>query len=177
MRIFDFTAADLEANRAKTISERQAKTLKQESVADRIAVRFAIFVGLIIAGIVGFGIIVFPQGVTGGKTSPEGSVSWIAIALILVFLFLRYRSNQRSTHSDLERGRAGMVEGIATWQRVIKQKNYIYQITVDGKTFRVEKQTFRAFEAFMELKNKSSLFRIYFAPEISRILSMEIIPQ
>ena len=171
MRIFDFTADDLEANRAGRLSERQAKTIKNESNADRLAVGCAINVGLLVVGLVGFFYLLHPQQLASENSLPP----IIAIGIALLVLYLRYRSGQRYAQLDIEQRHAGKVVGTATWHMVIKQKIYIYQITVDGKVFRVEKRTYQAFETFMNLKNKFAIFRIYFAPETARILSIEII--
>jgi hypothetical protein len=179
MRIFDFTAADLEANRAGKMSERQTKYLKQESDANGFIVGCAIWIGLIIVGIVIFASIVFPQGLTGGKSDILGTVSWIPLVLILAFVFMRYRSNQRAHTTAIDSQRAGYVEdNITFYVRDWPERRYpIYHISLDGKRFQIERDCYEAFAKFVNLRGKYLMFRLYFAPENNRILSMEIIPQ
>lgn len=172
MRIFDFTAEDLEANRAGKLSERQAKYLKSEGDADRYAVGCAVRVGFLVVTLIGVAVLLQPQKLNLDVSS---LLQIIGIVVVLAVLYRRFQTNQGAIQSDLERMRAGYVAGIATWQHVVKQKAHIYKITVDGKAFRVERTTYNSFEKFMCLRSKYMVFRIYFAPEISKILSVEIV--
>lgn len=179
MRIFDFTPADLEANRLGKMSERQTKYLKGESDADRYAVNCAIWVGLIIAGIVVFAFIVSPQSLTGGQPDSGGNTRWIFIILMLAFLLIRYRSNQRANAIALDSKRVGSVEDKITFyvQDWPEKRRPTYHLSLDGKSFQIEKGCYDGLAKFIKLHDKYLMFRVYFAPEINRILSMEIIPQ
>lgn len=172
MRIFDFTAADLEANRTGKMSDRQIKFLREESDADHIAIGCAVRVGLLITGLIAFYYLLQPQQIA---LSMEAFPQIVIMTVVLAWIYWRYRSNQRANQVDLERCHAGNVEGVATWHRRLRSKRYIYQLTVDGKVFSIQKQAYDAFETFMHLKNKYMVFRIYFAPETVRILSLEIV--
>lgn len=171
MRIFDFTAADLEANRAGRLSERQTKYIKRESDVSGVLVGCMIQMGIIGIGILAFAALANP-------IHREMILLVFPIGAGILILYLNNRDNQHSSERTLEAQHVGKVEGsLSLYKEVVfNSRSPIGQMSVDGKKFQID-DIYQEFQTFLRLKGRHIMFRVYFAPEINRILSMEITPQ
>ena len=152
-----FDEDDLEANEAGYLSERQLKRLKSMRTSAALA--------LIILALLFSSVFLFLASRSG---SVSGALPFLGVgSLLLVVLFLVYRSRVYPLASDLRENETLASEGRIDLSLKHQQQNRIeYFVRVNEMRFRVKKETFFA------LKNGDP-YRIYYAPRSKQILSAE----
>lgn len=178
MRIFDFTAADLEANREGKISDQQTQMLVSQTRRDRwhiIIASFIVPIVLIVILIVGV-----PQ-IEPENQSLGRIVSIGAALFILVFMALGVGDRE----SDIQGRKIDSVEGVMQigidywlegrggYPKI--GKYYTLHIALHGN--RIRKSIYLQLEQYQREHESNQQFRAYYALHSRKILSVEIIPQ
>lgn len=172
MRIFDFTPADLEANRASRISDRQAQRFqtlfaqqaayanKNRIVAFILCVAFAAFIG------VAFG---------SNAASLMGNLILFLLIALGVIGFWGYLIQQQARHAaaDLRSGVVAVVVG--TLMRLSDRQGgsvYVYPSKIG---LRISHSEDDQLKAYLKQVPQNTVFHVYYTSNTKRILSMEIV--
>ena len=176
MRIFDFTAADLETNRAGRLSERQTEMLIAQAHQKRWHILIASFIVPIV--LIGILIIGIPQIDPAHQTL--GRVTSIGVALfLLVFMVLGVVDKE----SDIKQGKVDHVDGaiyigIDHWLEGRGGypkigKYYKLDIALHGN--RISKEIYVQLTQYLLENGTAHQFRAYYPHHSLNILSVEVV--
>jgi hypothetical protein len=169
MRIFDFTAYDLDANRRGSLSERQIEGLK-ELLA--IEVRVYAIIGIIVLIMVWFFFREMMQpiekyGAVQGIANATVILVVGSVGVYLIILPLAVIQKRKAISARRVRHVDGKVE-----YKTVTTKTTHYFIRVSHKTFDID------FDTFLELQKHilpDTVYRFYFAPWRRNVLAAEMI--
>ncbi|MBA3875180.1 MAG: hypothetical protein H0X30_39145 [Anaerolineae bacterium] len=162
MRIFDFTAADLEANRAGRMSEREMQRLQNISAKQR-SIELLAAVSLPV-GMCVFLLFVHPSyGICLFLLFP------LPIALAMLFLiFIKHKKLM----SDIATQKVEYLEGeVKYWSG----RAFYGYMKINGREFEIDPATNLELSDFMEHQAKQLSLRLYFSPTSKKVVSAEIL--
>lgn len=169
MRIFNFTADDLEANRAGKLSERQIERLAERRNRDRRIAGIGCLVVIIIA--------LWMIQMVLSPSAPENSGSTILIFLIIGGLIVGYiYLGAMDRQTDLNRRKVESdVNEINVWESRGKWGERDYDISIYPLSYRISKSFYMDVQAYLRQKGTKNRFRVYYAPESKELLSIEVV--
>ena len=176
MQGFGFDEADLAANRAGRISERQLHQLARER-ADLNKKMWGCLGGLlvpsgilILIALMTNGRVPNPSPVIGGSVGLGSFVLVVAIMVAGVAAFIIFTGRRASR--DWKEGRAEAIEGIVKLD-VVNTKTDHYIAKINGKTFNISKLDYDALNEQRKTDGAEAVYRVYYAPGNQKLLSIE----
>lgn len=164
MRIFDFTADDLAANRDGTLSQQQALYLHK--LINREILFYLIPIGAVL--IIGWFIAIKLADVAPPTYDKPSIILVFGVIPTAIFLtMLAYRKWQ--IVSDTRGMHVEVTQGVTKSWAV---KNFGYA-EVNGKRFYLGLKIDRQLADYLRTLPKESQFRVYFVPRSKRVISME----
>jgi hypothetical protein len=158
----NITPADLKANRAGYLSERQAVALRRKRNRRLFMFRYSATTAFLMTFLIALP--AFYANTTIERTL-YCLVPLIALSVGIVFLrrIMQFRAR---INRDLRHGRVEMSEGYALLEA---RSHADHQVSIDDLTFRVSADEFRSFRDYQ-------MYRVYYTPAAWMIVAAEHIP-
>jgi hypothetical protein len=157
MRIFDFTAADLEANRAGKITASQSQYLLKEVALSKPLLSLSIYFILVI--------IIFQNA--GSMLFFIIPVEFILCMVVIVVAL----HNKQTVASDIQSGIADRISG--TINR--KSRRNGGDIIVADTTLKISMNENKELKKYWDVLPPQTQFRVYYLPRSKKLISIEAI--
>jgi hypothetical protein len=165
MRIFDFTPADLEANRAGKLSERQIEKLSSRKKQGQ---------WLAGMGCVAAAVFVLPILLSGISSSMNDGATSILTLLVVMSLPVVYVTlGVMDRNADLSRNRPQVYLGQLHIREQYGKFGPSYWIS--EVNIQISSTAYALFDNYAYIRGKDITFRLYYAPNSSEVLSLEVV--
>jgi hypothetical protein len=167
MRIFDFTAADLEANRAGKMSEHQYQRLQDIAENERFAGQgLAIILALLLFGLICYTV--------QNLSDPARIIFPAIISIVVVIFFVLSIIWAPVIEQDLKIGQIKIVEGNFTLKTKLRGKTTDYIMDFGAIKLFIDD---RKFAQLRSAAHKKDRCHVYYLPKSCLVLSTEVIIQ
>ena len=167
MRIFDFTAADLEANRAGRMSERQIERLSIRRI------RGQWFAGIGCIGVIAFAI--FINSIRLSSETNDMNFYWLLLGVsgfVVIFVYL----GAVDRHTDLKTKRIMKhISALYISESRGKWGERYYHLGTEPINSSISKTLYKDIQNYLLAHGLQTQFCLYYAPESRELLSIEVV--
>lgn len=167
MQIFDFTEADLEANRAGQLSERQIKKLSELKQQGQWLARGGCIIVIV------FVLLTFGSGLLTSMKDGFTSIIVIVGVVVLPIIFMSLGAMDRD--ADLRRNKPKIYVGKLRLSLQHGKFGPIYRIFTSEVDIKIPALAYNLFDHYLYIKGKETVFRLYYAPNSNELLSIEVV--
>ncbi len=159
---FDFTEADLQANRTGSISENQRYPLNEMSKRKLIIL-------IIVAVVCAF--VVIATFTRYGNTS--NGIFAVALAIVIAALVYVLFADYQKLQSDMASGTVDVVYGTPRFRTVSGRSSRSYLVSIGEIQFSLPRARYEALIAYTQRESQGAMVTAYFTPTAKVIVSLE----
>ena len=167
MRIFDFTAADLEANRAGRMSERQIERLSNRKKQ-----------GQWLAGGGCIAVLVFALLILGNRLSSsmkDGTTTILTLLAVMALPVVYFTLGVMDRSADLTRDKPKVYSGQVWTSEQHGKFGSTYWIWTAELNIQISSTAYMLFDNYLYIRGKDTFFQLYYAPNSNEVLSLEVV--